>query len=224
VRRANLLDMSNHRMARTAKKAILSRKLNAIENTSLSSSRTPMADGQLLSREETASLAGRSVRTVRRWEADGKLVPAISEDGKRLHSLDSVKHVLQVTERRGPQRDDAYDAATGKKAFALLRQGVPIDELVEHLDVHPRAAIAIARDFAEARGTFFLTGKDTFALCAAYGLSTDSEQARNAQKLIDWLVGATDGMMPCSHGCGRPGNVCSDARCQGARKQSRSSR
>jgi len=82
---------------------------------------------------QAAEMLGVSVETLRRWEADGRLVMERSEGGQRLVAIEEVSRLLD--ERRKVATDRPIIAQSARNRFAGIVTRVEVDRVAAVVEV-----------------------------------------------------------------------------------------
>jgi len=82
---------------------------------------------------QAAEMLGVSVETLRRWEAEGRLVMERSEGGQRLVAIEEVSRLLD--ERRKTATDRPIIAQSARNRFAGIVTRVEVDHVAAVVEV-----------------------------------------------------------------------------------------
>ena len=82
---------------------------------------------------QAAEMLGVSVETLRRWEADGRLVMERSEGGQRLVAIEEVSRLLDA--RRKAATDRPIIAQSARNRFAGIVTRVEVDRVAAVVEV-----------------------------------------------------------------------------------------
>jgi hypothetical protein len=116
--------------------------------------------GKLVTRAQAARLLGKGYNTVKRWEGS-ELHPVRDASGTHWFREEDVRALARRLKQREIVDDptENYDGATAARVFRMLDEGKPIADAIVALEVHPAVARAIAAEWADLRGGFFIGAK-----------------------------------------------------------------